>query len=65
MHSAAFEAITDALERQVGGQRAVISGGGHAPQEVGDVFNALLEGFLTQPATIDGVAAREAVRTGR
>lgn len=45
-HSPVYEAITDALARQIGGRRAVIAGGGHAPQGTGERFNALLEDFL-------------------
>jgi pimeloyl-ACP methyl ester carboxylesterase len=45
-HSAAFEAITDRLQQRLGGERVVIEGGGHAPQQTGAPFNAALERFL-------------------
>jgi pimeloyl-ACP methyl ester carboxylesterase len=64
-HSAAYEAIMDALAQQVGGQREIIPGGGHSPQQVGDVFNALLETFLTQQTTIDLAPAEVPVLAGR
>ena len=45
-HSAAYEGITDALASQLGGERVVIEGGGHAPQRTGEPFNAVLRRFL-------------------
>lgn len=45
-HSAAYEGITDALAARLGGERAVIEGGGHAPQRTGERFNAVLRRFL-------------------
>lgn len=45
-HSAAFEAIADALAQQIGAQRSVVAGAGHSVQEVGAAFNQLLEQFL-------------------
>jgi pimeloyl-ACP methyl ester carboxylesterase len=45
-HSAAYEGITDRLARRLGGERIVIEGGGHAPQQTGASFNAALEKFI-------------------
>ena len=49
-HSPVHEAITDALAEQIGGQRAVLRGAGHAPQRLGEPFNAMLAVFLTAAA---------------
>ena len=45
-HSPVHEAITDALAEQIGGQRLVLRGAGHAPQRLGEPFNARLAAFL-------------------
>ncbi|MCP3727571.1 alpha/beta hydrolase [Paraburkholderia sp. CNPSo 3272] len=45
-HSDAYEGITDALGSQLGGERVVIAGAGHAPQRTGEPFNAVLRRFL-------------------
>jgi len=46
-HSAAYEAITDRLAERLGGERAVVRGGGHTPQRTGEPFNSVLGQFLT------------------
>ncbi|MDY7544645.1 alpha/beta hydrolase [Glaciimonas sp. CA11.2] len=46
-HSAAYEAITDRLAQRLGGERLIISGGGHMPQRTGAPFNTALQRFLT------------------
>jgi pimeloyl-ACP methyl ester carboxylesterase len=45
-HSAAFECIADELARQIGAERAIISGAGHAVHQLGAPFNRRLEQFL-------------------
>lgn len=44
-HSAAFDAVCDALEERLGALRAVLPGAGHSPQRLGDPFNELLTSF--------------------
>lgn len=46
-HAAAFDAVCDVLERELGGERAVIAGAGHSVQQTGDPFNRRIEAFLT------------------
>jgi pimeloyl-ACP methyl ester carboxylesterase len=46
-HSAAFEAICDALARDLDAERAVISGGGHGVPLLGALLNERLERFLS------------------
>jgi hypothetical protein len=46
-HSAVFEAVCDALEREVSAERAVITGAGHSVQMTGAPFNERLERFLS------------------
>lgn len=41
-HSAAFDAVLDAL----GGERVVLPGAGHSPQRLGEPFNAQLTSFV-------------------
>ena len=45
-HSVAYEGITDRLAQRLGGERIVIEGGGHMPQQTGAPFNAALEKFI-------------------
>jgi pimeloyl-ACP methyl ester carboxylesterase len=45
-HSPAYEAITDRLAQRLGGERAVVRGAGHMPQQTGAPFNELLGRFL-------------------
>ena len=45
-HDPAFEAVCDVLERGLGAEQAVIRGGGHAVQRLGDPFNDRLGTFL-------------------
>jgi pimeloyl-ACP methyl ester carboxylesterase len=45
-HHTAFDAVCDVLERELPAERAVIAGGGHAAQRVGDAFNERLADFL-------------------
>lgn len=56
-HSAAYEGITDALASQLGGERVVIEGGGHAPQRTGEPFNAVLRRFLSGEPPSSGESA--------
>lgn len=46
-HSAAFDAVCDVLERDLGADRAVIPGAGHSIPRTGEAFNQQLERFLT------------------
>ena len=46
-HAAAFDAVCDVLERELGAERAVIAGAGHSVQQTGDPFNRRIETFLT------------------
>lgn len=48
-HEPAFEAVADVLERALGAERAVVSGGGHAPQVTAG-FNDVLRSFLRRAA---------------
>jgi pimeloyl-ACP methyl ester carboxylesterase len=45
-HSAAFDAVCDVLERNLGADRAVIAGAGHSVPRIGEAFNQRLERFL-------------------
>jgi pimeloyl-ACP methyl ester carboxylesterase len=45
-HSAAFEALCDVLEEQLGAERAVLPGAGHSIQRLGEPFNELLTSFV-------------------
>jgi hypothetical protein len=45
-HSAAFDAVCDVLERELGAERAVIAGARHSVQTTGEPFNRRLEAFL-------------------
>jgi pimeloyl-ACP methyl ester carboxylesterase len=45
-HSAAFDAVCDELERDLGADRAVIAGAGHGVPRTGEAFNQRLERFL-------------------
>ena len=45
-HSAAFDAVCDVLEKELGAERAVIPGAGHSAQRAGAPFNDRLEDFL-------------------
>jgi pimeloyl-ACP methyl ester carboxylesterase len=45
-HNATFEAICDAVARDLGAERAVITGAGHSVQMTGAPFNERLERFL-------------------
>jgi pimeloyl-ACP methyl ester carboxylesterase len=45
-HHAAFDAVCDVLERELGAQRAVIPGAGHSVQRTGEPFNERLTAFL-------------------
>jgi pimeloyl-ACP methyl ester carboxylesterase len=46
-HNAAFDAVCDVLERDLGADRAVIPGEGHSVPQTGEAFNQQLERFLT------------------
>jgi pimeloyl-ACP methyl ester carboxylesterase len=45
-HHPAFEAVCDALARELGAERAVVPGAGHAVPRAGESFNDVLDGFL-------------------
>lgn len=45
-HSAAFDAVCDALESRVFAERGVLPGAGHSPQRLGEPFNKLLARFV-------------------
>ncbi|HJU36212.1 MAG TPA: alpha/beta fold hydrolase [Gaiellaceae bacterium] len=45
-HSAAFEAVCDALEQRLGAERAVLPGAGHSVQRLSEPFNELLASFV-------------------
>jgi pimeloyl-ACP methyl ester carboxylesterase len=45
-HSAAFEAVCDALEERLGAERAILPGAGHSVQRSGEPFNELLAAFV-------------------
>jgi pimeloyl-ACP methyl ester carboxylesterase len=45
-HSAAFDAVCDVLEAELGAERAILPGAGHSPQRLGGPFNALLAEFV-------------------
>jgi pimeloyl-ACP methyl ester carboxylesterase len=45
-HSAAFEAVCEVLEQQLGAERAVLPGMGHSVQRLGEPFNELLTSFV-------------------
>jgi pimeloyl-ACP methyl ester carboxylesterase len=46
-HSAAFDAVCDVLERDLGADRVAIAGAGHSVPRLGEAFNQQLERFLT------------------
>lgn len=45
-HSAAFDAVCNVLEEQLGAERAVLPGAGHSVQRLGEPFNELLASFV-------------------
>ncbi len=45
-HSDAFEAVCDVLAERLGAERAVLPGGGHSVQRLGEPFNELLAAFV-------------------
>ena len=45
-HSAAFEAVCDALTARLRARRAHVTGAGDATPETGDAFNETLEAFI-------------------
>jgi pimeloyl-ACP methyl ester carboxylesterase len=45
-HAAAFEAVCDVLERELGAERAVVPGAGHSVARTGEPFNTVLTDFL-------------------
>lgn len=45
-HNPAYEGITSRLADRLGGERIVISGAGHMPQQTGEPFNSALIKFL-------------------
>jgi pimeloyl-ACP methyl ester carboxylesterase len=47
-HSPVFDAVCDELERELGAERAVISGAGHSVPRTGAPFNERLERFLSE-----------------
>lgn len=47
-HRTAWEHICDRMAAALKGQRAVVTGFGHAPQLNGAEFNSCLEGFWAQ-----------------
>jgi pimeloyl-ACP methyl ester carboxylesterase len=47
-HSAAFEAIADALEERLRAERVVFTGAGHSVQRIGAPFNDALADFVTR-----------------
>jgi len=49
--SAAFNAVCDVLEDQLGAERAVIPGRGHTPQFLGQPFNDILRDFIHRAST--------------
>lgn len=55
-HSAAFDAVCDVLERELGAQRAVLPGAGHSVQRLGTPFNELLAAFVERAEAISPAA---------
>ena len=49
-HHAAFDAVCDVLERELGADRAVVAGAGHSIPRAGEAFNAVLVDFLERAA---------------
>ena len=47
-HSAAFDAVCDVLEAELGAERAVLPGAGHSPQRLGAPFNEALSRFVVK-----------------
>jgi pimeloyl-ACP methyl ester carboxylesterase len=47
-HHAAFDAVCDVLERELGAERAVVRGAGHSVPRTGDPFNRALVEFITR-----------------
>lgn len=45
-HSAAFEAVCDVLESELGAERAVLHGAGHSVPRLGEPFNRVLAEFV-------------------
>jgi pimeloyl-ACP methyl ester carboxylesterase len=45
-HSPALDAVCNVLEQELGAQRAVLPGAGHAVQRLGAPFNLLLDAFV-------------------
>jgi pimeloyl-ACP methyl ester carboxylesterase len=45
-HSAAYDAVCDVLEEELGAERAVLPGAGHSVQRLGAPFNELLADFV-------------------
>jgi pimeloyl-ACP methyl ester carboxylesterase len=56
-HSAAFDAVCDLLERDLGADRAVIAGAGHSIPRIGEAFNQQLEQFISDAEAGHGPAA--------
>jgi pimeloyl-ACP methyl ester carboxylesterase len=59
-HSPVFETVCDALARQVGAERATVSGRGHSIPTAGEPYNALLEDFLRRSCARGEDAGRSA-----
>jgi pimeloyl-ACP methyl ester carboxylesterase len=47
-HHPAFDAVCDVLERELGAEREVVPGAGHAVARTGEPFNAVLLDFLAR-----------------
>jgi pimeloyl-ACP methyl ester carboxylesterase len=57
-HNAAFTAVCDVIEREIGAERAVIPGGAHSAQRTGAPFNQRLEEFLRRAEESGPTATR-------
>jgi pimeloyl-ACP methyl ester carboxylesterase len=50
-HEPAFEVLCDALQVELGSERATVAGAGHSVQRTGEPFNQLVEEFLRSAST--------------
>jgi pimeloyl-ACP methyl ester carboxylesterase len=55
-HHPAFDAVCDALERELEAERAVVTGAGHSIPRAGEPFNVVLERFVAAAKGPEGTA---------
>jgi hypothetical protein len=57
-HHPGFDAVCDVLERELGAERAVVTGAGHSIPRAGEPFNRVLERFAAAAEGPDGTAPK-------